>query len=374
MYRPNSRKQCCPHYTIRLDSHEFKPSRSQRQVINRFNRYVLGDEYTKEIARLHPLTREQARNRDTQFCFPERLHEAEYSKLKTPPEPAHKLVVTLEDNAFTEEKYAVWDNYQRVVHKEAPADRSRGSFKRFLCDSKLRKTSVLQKNGTRKLLGSYHQCYRLDGKLVAVGVLDLLPQCVSSVYFLYDESIMAYAPGKLSALNEIGLALEGGYRWWYPGYYIHSCPKMRYKMDFRPQYILDPETHNWDALDDQVMDLLDKSRYVSISRERMLVDSSNADDDAANKNKNSDDLERSLFQSQMPGIPTLDEMAKMNLGEVHLAFEDGDTSSTVSDTTNWYSGDIKDLGSLKHGVAELVAALGPDTTPLICLDYRPGHN
>jgi arginine-tRNA-protein transferase len=33
-------------------------------------------------------------------------------------------------------------------------------------------------------LGSYHQCYRLDGKLVAVAVLDLLPHAVSSVYLL----------------------------------------------------------------------------------------------------------------------------------------------------------------------------------------------
>lgn len=33
-------------------------------------------------------------------------------------------------------------------------------------------------------LGSYHQCYRLNGRLVAVVVLDLLPGCVSSVYLM----------------------------------------------------------------------------------------------------------------------------------------------------------------------------------------------
>ncbi len=38
--------------------------------------------------------------------------------------------------------------------------------------------------GKEKWIGSYHQCYRLDGKLVAMGVLDLLPTCVSSVYLM----------------------------------------------------------------------------------------------------------------------------------------------------------------------------------------------
>lgn len=39
-------------------------------------------------------------------------------------------------------------------------------------------------HGKEKKIGSYHQCYRLDGKLVALGVLDLLPHCVSSVYLM----------------------------------------------------------------------------------------------------------------------------------------------------------------------------------------------
>ncbi len=40
-------------------------------------------------------------------------------------------------------------------------------------------------DGRERKIGSYHQCYRLDGKLVALGVLDLLPEVVSSVYLLY---------------------------------------------------------------------------------------------------------------------------------------------------------------------------------------------
>jgi arginine-tRNA-protein transferase len=78
-----------------------------------------------------------------------------------------------------------WDvflAYQMKVHKEPKSRWSLQSFKRFLCSGLDRK--VIRINGNTQKLGSYHQCYRLDRKLIAVGVLDLLPRGVSSVYLL----------------------------------------------------------------------------------------------------------------------------------------------------------------------------------------------
>lgn len=46
---------------------------------------------------------------------------------------------------------------------------------------------------------------RLDGKLVCVGVLDILPKCVSSVYLFYDPDLGHLSLGKCSALREIML-------------------------------------------------------------------------------------------------------------------------------------------------------------------------
>jgi hypothetical protein len=40
--------------------------------------------------------------------------------------------------------------------------------------------------------------YRLDGKLIAMGVLDILPNCVSSVYFMYDKTWEKHSLGKVS--------------------------------------------------------------------------------------------------------------------------------------------------------------------------------
>jgi hypothetical protein len=46
--------------------------------------------------------------------------------------------------------------------------------------------------------------YRLDGKLIAMAVLDILPNCVSSVYFVYDPAWEKFSLGKV--LFAIGLA------------------------------------------------------------------------------------------------------------------------------------------------------------------------
>lgn len=213
LYRPNQRDACCPHYSIRLDSVRFRATRDQRQAVNRFNKYVVGDAYSKEAARLHPRSREQARKRDTEFDLVERIHECESLLLERPPEPAHTFSVTLEPDDFTEEKFLVYENYQQIVHQEPPSSISRDGFKRFLCTSPLRRGKYTAPDGRERQVGSFHQCYRLDGKLVAIGVLDLLPDCVSGVYFLYHESIHRFSPGKLGALREIALAIEEGYRY-----------------------------------------------------------------------------------------------------------------------------------------------------------------
>lgn len=45
--------------------------------------------------------------------------------------------------------------------------------------------------------GAYHQMYRLDGELIAVGVIDILPHCVSSVYFMYNSKWERFSLGKV---------------------------------------------------------------------------------------------------------------------------------------------------------------------------------
>ncbi|OIW27175.1 hypothetical protein CONLIGDRAFT_655242 [Coniochaeta ligniaria NRRL 30616] len=383
LYRPNQRDSCCPHYTLRLDSSQFKATKDQRQAINRFNKFVTGDAYTREAARLYPRSRQESRRRDNEFELVERVHEAESKCLKTPPEPAHEFIVTLEPDIFTEEKYAIFENYQRTVHQEPPEKISRSGFKRFLCNSPIRRCTMPGADGKVRKLGSFHQCYRLDGKLVAIGVLDLLPQCVSAVYFLYHDSIHSHSPGKLGALREIALAIEGGYRWWYSGYYIHSCPKMRYKIDYSPQYVLDPETLSWDHLDKEALDIFDKKHYVSLSRERRGLAANDVGNDAITSADDPDkqigeggddteeeDSDDSLLLSSMPAIPSLDQMRQVNLDNILGRSDYHDGYFLTSDLVVWPTQTIDEFGTIKSRVAELVAALGPDLINEFCLDFR----
>ena len=108
------------------------------------------------------------RKREKEFDLIERIHEAESEFLDTPLDPAHVLTVSLEPDTFTDEKYDVFENYQRVVHQEPPEKTTPSGFKRFLCSSPLQRRIEITPDGKEKKLGSYHQCYRIDGRLVAI--------------------------------------------------------------------------------------------------------------------------------------------------------------------------------------------------------------
>lgn len=234
-------------------------------------------------------------------------------------------------------------------------------------------------DGKERKLGSFHQCYRLDGKLVAIGVLDLLPDCVSAVYFAYHESIHKHSPGKLGALREIALALDMGYRWWYSGFYIHSCPKMKYKVDFAPQYVLDPETLEWDLFDKEARAIFDSKPYVSLSRERKRAAAGEAvgeDDDGLLPQEEmevdedeSEEWGSFLFKSNMPGIPSLEEMERLDVGNLLIRADKRETPFMASQLVIWETEPLV-YGTVKARVVELVGAIGPDLLEEYVVDFR----
>ncbi|KAG9317583.1 arginine-tRNA-protein transferase [Chiua virens] len=188
-------------------------------------------------------------------------------------EPRHDFQVTLERSSFTDEKYALFVAYQTEIHHDD--DNTPRSFRRFLVQSPLISELIPYPTTPPQHLpshfGSYHQMYRLDGELIAVGVLDILPGCVSSVYFMYNAKWEKFSLGKLSALREASLAREihdaglFSLNALYMGFYIHSCPKMRYKGEYSPSFLADPEDFKWYPLKNCVK-LLDKYRYAVFSQ------------------------------------------------------------------------------------------------------------
>lgn len=50
--------------------------------------------------------------------------------------------------------------------------------------------------------------YKVDDELIGISVTDILPTCISSVYFIWHPDWAWASLGKLSALHEIALSVE----------------------------------------------------------------------------------------------------------------------------------------------------------------------
>jgi leucyl-tRNA---protein transferase len=83
--------------------------------------------------------------------------------------------------------------------------------------------------------------FKLGGRLVGVGILDALPDVLSSVYFFFDPDESKRSLGTFSALKEIEYAKTTGRSYLYLGYYIAGCKEMSYKARFRPCELLSPD-------------------------------------------------------------------------------------------------------------------------------------
>ncbi|KEQ71216.1 arginine-tRNA-protein transferase 1 [Aureobasidium namibiae CBS 147.97] len=370
IYKPDVYRSCCPHYTIRLPAKSLAANTNQRKALNSWNKLVLGEEYIKETTKRFPKTKEEKARQRNGFDLLHTVHEAEIDQLK-PVAPAHRFEVTLEPDTCTEEKFQLYKDYQIHVHHDEPEEVSKKGFERFLCKSPIARETV-KKDGKEQRLGSYHQCYRLDGRLIAIGVLDLLPHAVSGVYFIYHQDFEKWSFGKLSAMREAALALEGGYEFYYMGYYIHSCVKMRYKGDYKPQYVLDPETYEWNPLEGEVRELMAQQKYVSLSRERSHKKGEEGIpyllDTPVEVAANPEDL----FQWNMPGMMSAaDVEAQVDLDKMRIHISKGMTVHT-EDLVAWESGDIEDANSIKGVVGRYAAMVGPEVAKVAILDFS-GH-
>jgi arginine-tRNA-protein transferase len=81
-------------------------------------------------------------------------------------------------------------------------------------------------------------CWRLDGRLLAVAVVDVLPQGLSAVYTFFDVDEPSRSLGTHSVLKQIQMALQRRKPYLYLGYWVAGSSKMDYKRRFRPLEIL----------------------------------------------------------------------------------------------------------------------------------------
>ncbi|ORX48962.1 hypothetical protein BCR36DRAFT_584079 [Piromyces finnis] len=236
-YKPILEKSCCPQNTIRLRSLEYKISKSHKKVLKKMEKYLTSSTNNEQLINKPEFPTVNS---------PETLVKWFKYTENYKPFGKQRLKISICKSKFEPQTFELYKKYQTNVHKDKPEEVKEQGYKRFLVDSPLQYI----KNKSPYAFGSYHQKYYLDDKLIAVGVIDILPKCVSSVYFMYDTDYSSLSLGVFSALQEINFSLRLNkyleeLKYYYLGFYIHSCPKMAYKAQYSPSDLLDPDTYYW---------------------------------------------------------------------------------------------------------------------------------
>jgi arginine-tRNA-protein transferase len=76
--------------------------------------------------------------------------------------------------------------------------------------------------------------FKLDGRLLAVAVVDQLERSLSAVYTFFDPAESRRSLGTFAVLWQIEEAKRLGLDWVYLGFWIEDCRKMCYKIRFQP--------------------------------------------------------------------------------------------------------------------------------------------
>ncbi|XP_064121115.1 arginyl-tRNA--protein transferase 1-like [Macrobrachium nipponense] len=100
--------------------------------------------------------------------------------------------------------YAVYRKYQLEIHHDWECDRA--TYQSFLVEGPL--VPWHPECGPPSGYGSFHHQYWLDDRLIAVGVLDILPHCVSSVYLYYDPEFSFLSLGTYASLRYVCFHLK----------------------------------------------------------------------------------------------------------------------------------------------------------------------
>ena len=146
--------------------------------------------------------------------------------------PKERLVVETLPTHFNHEAFDLYNAYHIAKH-DKPL-KSMFSYTEHIVNSPIMLQTV---DGVQ--YGTFHQLYRLDGKLVAIGIIDVVPKGIVSIYMWYDVSkaVSKFSFGVYSALKEIELVCK--YHQSNPGmqnYYLQGWNRLNKKLAYKSNY------------------------------------------------------------------------------------------------------------------------------------------
>ena len=122
----------------------------------------------------------------------------------------------------TPEKHEVYRRYLEARH-DGMMTGSWDEFQGFLHDTP---------SFTREVV------YRVGGRLLGAGIVDIAPEAMSAVYFYFDPDLAHRSPGTFNVLWLVEECRRRRIPWLYLGYFVAGSPTMAYKAAFRPHQIL----------------------------------------------------------------------------------------------------------------------------------------
>lgn len=154
-------------------------------------------------------------------CVPIRIPVAGFSKSADQRRVWNRnrdLVLSVASQQPTEEKFQLYRRY--VVEWHGGDEPTYDEFVDFLYSSPVHTLEFEHRDRA--------------GKLLCVGVCDVCPKSLSSVYCYFDPAESKRSLGTLAALDEIKFCQMNRIPHYYLGYLVNDCPRMSYKNRFRP--------------------------------------------------------------------------------------------------------------------------------------------
>lgn len=131
------------------------------------------------------------------------------------------------------ERLALYQKYLAFQHDHVPGqDDDEEGYRRFLVDT-LADTIEIAWRGE-------------DNKLVALGIVDVTLDGLSTVYFFWDPDLSKLSIGTFSVLKELELCQKLNKKFYYFGYLVPGVPSMEYKATFLGAEVWDGQ--GWVAL------------------------------------------------------------------------------------------------------------------------------
>ena len=307
--------------------------------------------------------------------FDYRSHKSYKKVLRKMPGP-DRLTVETKPTHFSREAFDLYNDYH--VQRHDKPHKSEYSYCEHIVNSPIANQTV---NGVD--YGTFHQLYRLDGKLVAIGVIDVVPKGIVSIYMWYNVSkeISKLSFGVYSALKEIELVREMSKRnptvqYYYLQGWNGNNKKLSYKANYTPEDFYCPcIVKDWvpglESVSREKEILLNKKKPVNLTKDvTMETESENNEESMDDGGKSSEGKAKKPTESTDGGGEAAEEKKAKAQGVNHVddakAKDDKTKESSTSDVRVACDAYPNDLERYRK-------ATGRDSVDLsniiVCLNY-----